>query len=138
MLGLVILNHFLWFRHFSDPPPISNYSSTYRARSRYDYVDVPSFTEIASYFGLCVWLVPFALFVSLSAGENVLPSMGNEYATGSLGNQADRSDVLGGSTGSRRKRGAKGLVRAVIDGALEWVGETSQALGIQREHQRRF
>ncbi|MCJ1282069.1 erv26 super protein [Xylographa opegraphella] len=42
---------------------------------------LPSFTEVASYFFLLIWLVPFALFVSLSASENVLPSMGSEYAT---------------------------------------------------------
>jgi hypothetical protein len=46
--------------------------------SYYERPDVPTFTEIASYFGLCVWLVPFALFVSLSASDNVLPTMGSE------------------------------------------------------------
>ena len=28
-----------------------------------------------SYFTLCLWLVPFALFVSLSANENILPTV---------------------------------------------------------------
>ncbi len=27
-----------------------------------------------AYFTLCLWLVPFAFFVSLSANENVLPT----------------------------------------------------------------
>ena len=27
-----------------------------------------------AYFTLCMWLVPFAFFVSLSANENVLPT----------------------------------------------------------------
>ena len=33
----------------------------------------PTFVEICSFFGLLVWLVPFALFVSLSAHDNLLP-----------------------------------------------------------------
>ncbi|MCJ1387851.1 erv26 super protein [Xylographa bjoerkii] len=75
---LVLLNHYLWFLHFSSPssfPPTS--SSPYTASQG----ALPSFTEVASYFFLLIWLVPFALFVSLSASENVLPSMGSEYAT---------------------------------------------------------
>ncbi|MCJ1438886.1 erv26 super protein [Xylographa pallens] len=76
--ALVLLNHYLWFLHFSSPasfPPAS--SSPYTA----SHGALPSFTEVASYFFLLIWLVPFALFVSLSASENVLPSMGSEYAT---------------------------------------------------------
>lgn len=33
--------------------------------------------QVLSYFTLCLWIVPFALFVSLSANDNVLP-MTNE------------------------------------------------------------
>ena len=51
---LVLVDHFLWFSHFS-----SNY---YR------------FSEVASFFGLCVWLVPFIYFISLSASDNTLPT----------------------------------------------------------------
>jgi hypothetical protein len=29
-----------------------------------------------AYFTLCLWMVPFAFFVSLSANENVLPTFG--------------------------------------------------------------
>lgn len=32
------------------------------------------FLKILAYFTLCLWLVPFALFVSLSANDQVLPS----------------------------------------------------------------
>ncbi|XP_058463043.1 protein TEX261 [Malaya genurostris] len=32
------------------------------------------FVEVMAYFTLCLWLVPFALFVSLSANDNVLPT----------------------------------------------------------------
>ena len=109
---LVLVNHFLWFRHFSTPPIPSS-------ASIYDRPEIPTFTEIASYFGICVWLVPFSLFVSLSAGENVLPSMGSEYATGG---------TLRTSDGKAKRK--KGLVKAAVDWLVEWVGETGELLGL--------
>ncbi|CAG8440708.1 2152_t:CDS:2 [Ambispora leptoticha] len=51
---LVIFDHFLWFQYFT---------------SRYF-----RFMDIAAFFGICVWLVPFAYFISLSANDNALPS----------------------------------------------------------------
>lgn len=33
-----------------------------------------SFVSIASFFGICVWMIPFAYFISLSANDNALPS----------------------------------------------------------------
>lgn len=32
------------------------------------------FSEVLAFFTICLWLIPFALFVSLSANENVLPT----------------------------------------------------------------
>lgn len=103
---------------------------------------MPTFTEIASYFGLCVWLVPFALFVSLSAGENVLPSMGSEYATGegssfiSAGKEPGAgfgTGALGAMGGSERRRGRSGtnagMAKAMVNGVREWVGETGELMG---------
>ncbi|XP_063231868.1 protein TEX261 [Bacillus rossius redtenbacheri] len=52
---LLLLNHYLAFQFFS--------SVLY------------SFSEVLAYFTLCLWLVPFALFVSLSANENILPTV---------------------------------------------------------------
>lgn len=52
---LALVNHFVWFYYFS--------SAYYR------------FTEVVSFFALCVWLIPFAYFVSLSANDHTLPSM---------------------------------------------------------------
>lgn len=68
--GLVIANHFLWFNHFHNPyiPPLE-----VRLKPNYEPPKIPSFMEICSFFGLCVWFIPFALFVSLSANENLLP-----------------------------------------------------------------
>jgi hypothetical protein len=99
--GLVLVDHYVWFKHFS-------YTQTraYQRSSYYDDVDVPSFTMIASYFGLCVWLVPFALFVSLSAGDNVLPTMGTEPVRGADG-----------------KPKPQGMVKALVDYVRGTIGE---------------
>ncbi|KAI8847619.1 transmembrane adaptor Erv26-domain-containing protein [Chytridium lagenaria] len=51
---LVITNHFLWFFWFTE--------NHYR------------FRDIATFFGLMIWLVPFMYFISLSANEYTLPS----------------------------------------------------------------
>ncbi|ESW98411.1 hypothetical protein KL918_005134 [Ogataea parapolymorpha] len=67
---LALLNHFLWFKHFNNP-----YVPTIDERLNPDFKlpHYPSFTEIASFFGLCIWLIPFGFFISLSANENTLP-----------------------------------------------------------------
>merc|ERR1719187_259785 len=52
---MVIVNHYFAFSYFGD-----NYYP---------------FSEVMAYFTICMWLVPFAFFVSLSANENVLPTM---------------------------------------------------------------
>ena len=49
----LIINHYLAFSHFSS-------------------VYYP-FNQIIGYFTLCLWLVPFAFFISLSANDNTLP-----------------------------------------------------------------
>jgi len=62
-----------------------------------------------------VWLVPFSLFVSLSAGENVLPST---------------STTMGGGSASKRRGTGAGMAKMVFGGAKEWLGSTGEALGI--------
>jgi hypothetical protein len=99
-----------------------------------------------------VWLVPFALFVSLSAGENVLPSMGSEYATGegssfiSPGHEPTAATgfvnaVPGVSdvAGRRRQRSGTnaGMAKAMVNGAREWVGETGEVLGLWKGERAR-
>ncbi|XP_031444543.1 protein TEX261 [Phasianus colchicus] len=54
LAALVILNHYLAFQFFAE--------------------EYYLFSEVLAYFTFCLWLIPFAFFVSLSAGENVLPS----------------------------------------------------------------
>ncbi|KAF2759274.1 DUF396 doamin protein, partial [Pseudovirgaria hyperparasitica] len=143
--ALVLTNHYLWFRHFSAPPsrPPPAYPGYYTGGRDYT---IPTFTEIASYFGLCVWLVPFALFVSLSAGENVLPSMGSEYATGVGSSFASAGqEPVGLDAAERKKRvglkgngsGNAGMAKAVVNGVREWVGETGEAFGLWKGERTR-
>ncbi|CAL8077569.1 unnamed protein product [Orchesella dallaii] len=54
MVTFLIMNHYLAFTYFS-----SHYYP---------------FMEVMAYFTLCLWLVPFAFFVSLSANDLVLPT----------------------------------------------------------------
>ncbi|KAG5930296.1 hypothetical protein E4U42_002220 [Claviceps africana] len=98
---LVLVDHYMWFRYFSD-----SQLHAYQRSSYYEGVDLPSFSMIASFFGLCVWLVPFALFVSLSASDNVLPTMGTEPVRGADG-----------------KTKPQGMVKALVDYARGAIGE---------------
>lgn len=67
----------------------------------------------------------------------MLPSMGSEYATGDTKRVTAMNGSLGGG-GDRRGRKAKGLVKAAIDGTVEWVGETGHLMGFWRDDRRRF
>ncbi|KAJ7590804.1 transmembrane adaptor Erv26-domain-containing protein [Mycena floridula] len=66
---LVISDHFLWFFYFSSVTHAARNQRSYRP----EHVQAPSFAEIATFFGICVWLAPLFLFLSLSANENALP-----------------------------------------------------------------
>jgi hypothetical protein len=132
---LVCLNHWLWFRHFS--APLTSGPGSWRQPYQPHMDNIPTFTEVASYFGLCVWLVPFALFVSLSAGENVLPSMGSEYVTGDHAPAASSAGAAGSSNNGRKQN--RGMAKALVDGVRDWMGEVAELMGFWRgEHQRRF
>lgn len=85
--------------------------------SYYDTPDnIPTFTEIASYFGICVWLVPFALFVSLSASDNVLPTE----------NPAASANAANGD-GSKRK--AQGMAKMLVDSVRNAISEVGVMAG---------
>lgn len=122
---LVLVNHYVWFRHFShhQERAYQNMGSYYDAPS-----DIPSFTEIASYFGLCVWLVPFALFVSLSASDNVLPTMGSEPSPSAMGG--------GGIDGGNARRRGQGMAKAVVDSIRGTIRETTALFGGKRPDDR--
>ena len=51
---MIVVNHYMAYQYFAQE-------------------DYP-FSEVLAYFTICLWMIPFAFFMSLSAGENVLPS----------------------------------------------------------------
>lgn len=114
--ALVLFNHWIWFNHFSFSTLVS------QPQSRYDPSSLPTFTEIASYFGICVWLVPFSLFVSLSASDNVLPTMGSETPAGVAG------------SGTKRQ----GMFKVVIDNIREGLGGLAQKVGLAKTDRDSF
>ena len=73
---LLLLHHYLTFNHFTE--------------NLYDFREVGvcypdvyvthGIIQVFAFFVLGLWMVPFAFFVSLSAGDNVLPT----YSPGSL------------------------------------------------------
>ena len=134
---LVLVNHWAWFRHFSAPPKESTRYNFYEQQN------VPSFTEIASFFGMNVWLVPFALFVSLSAGENVLPSMGSEYATGqgssfiSPGMEPSGTSTGMGRTRHKRSNTQSGMAKQAVTSVKDWMGETGELMGFWKGERTR-
>jgi hypothetical protein len=67
------------------------------------------FLQFLAYFVVCVWLVPFGLFVSLSVNDNVLPTHGTAATThdGEIG---------------RAKGGSRAGILVVLDGAREFWG----------------
>jgi hypothetical protein len=72
---LVIVDHFLWFFHFAHV----THEARQMARKAYrgpSVVKVPTFGDMATFFGICVWLTPLFLFLSLSANDNTLPTAG--------------------------------------------------------------
>lgn len=112
----MLVNHYFWFRYFSAVQQRS-YS---RLTNIYDQPDIPSFAEIASYFGICVWLIPFALFVSLSASDNVLPTMGTEQP----------------SSSSDGKNKRQSIVKVGVDYVLSGIGEVSRMFGWKKPEDR--
>lgn len=72
---LVVVDHFIWFFHFSR----LTHNAHHAARQAYrggPVVRPPAFGEMATFFAICVWLTPLFLFLSLSANDNTLPTSG--------------------------------------------------------------
>ncbi|SCZ92664.1 BZ3500_MvSof-1268-A1-R1_Chr5-2g08082 [Microbotryum saponariae] len=83
---LVIANHFVSLNYFSERARSTGYHGGRGANtgSRWSSAHLShasnheeTFLDVATYFGVCVWLCPFFLFLSLSANNNVLPSKGD-------------------------------------------------------------
>lgn len=70
---LVILDHFAWFFYFTDRNSSHHPYHSNQAYRAYG-VQPLTFLDVTTFFAICVWMVPFYLFLSLSANDNVLPS----------------------------------------------------------------
>ncbi|KDR83908.1 hypothetical protein GALMADRAFT_86590 [Galerina marginata CBS 339.88] len=68
--ALVIADHFIWFFYFARITNEARHAKVYRGLD----VSAPGFTEIASFFAICIWYTPLFLFLSLSANDNALPT----------------------------------------------------------------
>ncbi|EJD01564.1 DUF396-domain-containing protein [Fomitiporia mediterranea MF3/22] len=80
--ALAIVNHFMWFFYFSRVSREARMVKMQRGGFRpgglgKGNVEAPGFPDIATFFALCVWLVPLFLFLSLSANDNALPVSGD-------------------------------------------------------------
>jgi hypothetical protein len=65
----------MWFFHFAHV----THEARQLARKAYrggPVVKAPTFGDMATFFGICVWLAPLFLFLSLSANDNTLPTAG--------------------------------------------------------------
>lgn len=158
-----VINHVLWFRHFSGVQKARRDHLTYGSGGSgsgggggsgssggYDYKydsytgassssssssqagELPeiAFGQVASFFLFCVWLVPFALFVSLSAGDLVLPT--STSATG--GADGGVGDPMAGAAtmGGQSTRRAGGFVKTLYKSAGRYIDPLLQQLGIAK------
>ena len=145
---MVLLNHYLWFRHFSSMPHSSTITTnpkdirySYPAYSSEPTAFLPQFSEVASFFGICVWLAPFTLFVSLSASDQTLPvtSMSTTTNARHYAGQYDRTvnsnlddphHHLPRSRSHERGKARyqhgrnKGLAKALVDTVLTYLADT--------------
>ena len=79
-VALFVLKHYLTLNYFAD-----NF--------------VP-YDQVIGYFTVCLWVVPFTLLISTSAGENTLPTVG----AGLGGRREQGSDVLSHYYATKKKR----------------------------------
>ncbi|OSD04402.1 DUF396-domain-containing protein [Trametes coccinea BRFM310] len=70
---LVVLDHFMWFFYFARITQEARHRAHRSYRGPPLPHPVPNFGDIATFFGICVWLAPLFLFLSLSANDNALP-----------------------------------------------------------------
>ncbi|KAI0089101.1 transmembrane adaptor Erv26-domain-containing protein [Irpex rosettiformis] len=79
---LVVVDHFLWFFYFARVTQDARHRARTGYRGQIPAQGIPGFSEIATFFGVCVWLAPLFLFLSLSANDSALPMMnfGNDGA----------------------------------------------------------
>jgi Transmembrane adaptor Erv26 len=91
----VIWEHYQWFDYF--------------AHNHYDML------EVGGFFLLIVWMTPFGLAVSLSAGENVLPGGSHTLAAYAPTSTATSAGVYYGSSSEKSVNVFKHLYDRVVD-----------------------
>lgn len=110
---LAFLNHYFWFKYFNNPyiPTIDE-----RLDPNFKLPYYPSFTEIASFFGICIWLLPFSLFISISSNENGLPISNDNLNLNSNENENVKKSV--------------NLIKLKIKDLLFFLSKTCNSMGI--------
>ncbi|XP_019713764.1 protein TEX261 [Hippocampus comes] len=98
---LVVVNHYMAFQFFAQ--------------------EYYPFSEVLAYFTICLWVIPFAFFVSLSAGENVLPST------------VQQGDDVVSNYFTKGKRGKRSGILLVFSFLKEAVLPTSKLLTLRQE-----
>ncbi|KAJ7284051.1 transmembrane adaptor Erv26-domain-containing protein [Mycena rebaudengoi] len=117
---LVIADHFLWFFHFARVTQDARHNRSFRGGLPSQAV--PGFTEIATFFGICVWAAPLFLFLSLSANDNALP-----VTTGSVPDGAP-GDAL------KYTQNRVSLLRSILPGMRPRSSRTLTSEGILAPH----
>ncbi|CAA18645.1 Protein svp26 [Schizosaccharomyces pombe] len=73
---LIVANHILWVRFFQVHEfPIKPRGLTYDFVGQRLLTSRASFSQVASFMGVCVWSVPIGIFVSFTAADNTLPTI---------------------------------------------------------------
>ncbi|EEB05759.1 Sed5 Vesicle protein Svp26 [Schizosaccharomyces japonicus yFS275] len=79
---LVLLNHWFWYRFFQEHQfNRGNTGNTYDLFSL-NNTSRASFSEIASFMGICVWAIPMGFFVSFTAADMDLPTASSPSING--------------------------------------------------------
>lgn len=120
----VVLNHYFWFRYFNNNeiPPQFRFDPNYVPKRR------ASFSEVASFFGICIWFIPFALFVSLSAGDYVLPT--------ATTTNIKKTDDENSEVEPRLRKRAVGLARVVINSFRQYIYSIARVFGYEIDPNR--
>ncbi|KAF8592646.1 DUF396-domain-containing protein [Ramaria rubella] len=82
---LVVADHFMWFFHFHEIAEAARKRERRWRHPMEPVPHVPTFFDIVTFFGICVWLVPLFLFLSLTANENALPTSRHGSSTRASG-----------------------------------------------------
>lgn len=112
----VVCAHFLWLNYFTDSavPPYS----IFKTNPSHKGATHPSIVQVSSFLGLCVWIVPLALFLSISASDNTLPT--SNYIP---------KDESGAAKARRR---SMGLAKLVLSHLYDWTVKLAHIMHMGR------